>query len=103
MIGTDIDSGLDWFCEHVLRSKTPDNYEFKQDNIYNPKVNVMLTAVVFFGACGSLSDAIMDFAIRLNSLYLICRTCCHENPFRAIDMISKSETSLVLSLTYLSR
>ena len=79
VIGTDIDSRLNWFYEHILRSKTPDNYKFKQDNIFNPKVNIVPNDVLFFGACGSLSDAIMDFAIGSNCPYLICRTCCHEN------------------------
>ena len=36
-------------------------------------------AVVFFGACGSVSDGAMDYAIESNSPYLICRTCCHDN------------------------
>lgn len=37
------------------------------------------TAVVFFGACGSLSDGAMDYAIDSGAEYLMCRTCCHDN------------------------
>ncbi|MCF7958963.1 MAG: class I SAM-dependent methyltransferase [Phycisphaerae bacterium] len=79
VIGTDIDSRLHWLCKHVLRSRSPDNFEFIQDNIFNSKIRVMPAAVVFFGACGSLSDAAMDLAIRTNCPHLICRTCCPDN------------------------
>jgi len=77
VIGTDINPLFNWCYEDVV--KTPDNYEFQQDDIFNPKLKVIPTAVVFFGACGSVSDAAMDYAIESNSLYLVCRTCCHQN------------------------
>jgi len=79
VIGMDIDARFNWCYEHILRNKTPDNYEFRQDNIFNPIVEVMPTAVVFFGACGSVSDAAMDYAVGSNCPYLVCRTCCHDN------------------------
>ena len=39
----------------------------------------MPKAVVFFGACGSVSDAAMDYAVTSKTPYLVCRTCCHQN------------------------
>ncbi|MHC4639900.1 MAG: class I SAM-dependent methyltransferase [Planctomycetota bacterium] len=79
VIGTDIWPVSNWLYEHIPTGWTAENYEFKQDNIFEPKVQAMPTAVVFFGACGSLSDAAIDYAIESNCPYLICRTCCHEN------------------------
>ncbi|MBN1125949.1 MAG: hypothetical protein JXA82_13150 [Sedimentisphaerales bacterium] len=77
VIGTDIDPKWNWFYEKVLRKDNPANFEFVRDNIFVPRLNVQPTAVVFFGACGSVSDGAMDFAIKTGSRYLICRTCCH--------------------------
>jgi len=34
-------------------------------------------AVVSFGACASLSDAVMDYAIESHCPLLVCRACCH--------------------------
>ncbi len=79
VIATDIDPRFNWFYEHVLRRRNPDNYEFIQDDIFNPKLKVAPTAVVFFGACGSVSDGAIDYAIETNCPYLIYRTCCHDN------------------------
>jgi hypothetical protein len=79
VIATDIDPRFNWFYERVLRRKNPDNYEFVRDDIFNPKLEAAPAAVVFFGACGSISDGAMDYAINGKSPYLICRTCCHDN------------------------
>jgi len=79
VIGTDINPAFERFYEWLPWSKTPGNYEFRQDDIFDPKVEAIPRAVVFFGACGSLSDAAMDYAIRAKSPCLICRTCCHDN------------------------
>ena len=76
IIATDINPFFNSCYKHIC--KTPDNYEYRQDSIFNPKLEVRPTAVVFFGACGSVTDAAMDFAIDSNSPYLICRTCCHQ-------------------------
>jgi uncharacterized UPF0146 family protein len=76
IIATDINPGYNKFWKYFCR--TPANYEFRQDNIFNPKLKVWPSAVVFFGACGSVTDAAMDYAIELNSPYLFCRTCCHH-------------------------
>ncbi len=55
------------------------NYAFRQENIYSPNLKRMPTAVTFFGACGSVSDGCMDYALATQSPFLICRTCCHDN------------------------
>jgi len=79
VIATDLDPTGHWFYEHVLRCRIPANYEFRKDDLFNSQVDVAPTAVVFFGACGSLTDAAMDYAIQSNTPYLICRTCCYDN------------------------
>ena len=60
-------------------SKTLKNYQFLQENIYQPNLNRRPSIVVFFGACGSLTDASMQYTIDVNSPFLICRACCHDN------------------------
>jgi len=79
VIATDIDPKFNWVYERLPGIRNPDNYEFVKDNIFEPKVKVKPTVVVFFGACGSLSDGAIDYAITIKSPYLFCRTCCHEN------------------------
>jgi len=79
VIATDIDPRCNWIYEHLVPQRTPANYEFRRDNIFEPTVETKPAAVVFFGACGSLSDAAMDYALKSNARYLICRTCCHDN------------------------
>jgi len=77
VIGTDINPRFDRFYNRLPRSKTPSNYEFKKDDIFNPKVQGAPAAVVSFGACASLSDAAMDYAIGSHCPLLACRACCH--------------------------
>ena len=79
VIATDIDPAFNWLYERILRHRNPGNYRFVQDDIFNPRLKATPTAVVFFGACGSLSDGAIDYAIDTKCSYLICRTCCHEN------------------------
>jgi hypothetical protein len=41
----------------VLRlGRLPWNFTFVKDNIFAPRFEVQPTAVVFFGACGAVSD-----------------------------------------------
>lgn len=79
VIATDIFPWSNWLYEQVTLRRNPGSYEFHQDDIFEPKVQARPAAVVFFGACGSLSDAAMDYAIKSNCPYLMCRTCCHDN------------------------
>jgi hypothetical protein len=55
------------------------NYRFVRESIFEPDLERRPAAVVFFGACGCVTDGCMDYAIAVNSPYLICRSCCHEN------------------------
>jgi hypothetical protein len=57
----------------------PDNYSFVKDNIFSPQLDVAPTAVVFFGACGSVTDGAIDYGIGSRAKYLMFRTCCHDN------------------------
>ena len=79
VVGTDIFPLWNRIYRVFSRKRDPDNFEFVQDNIFNPRLNVTPMAVVFFGACGSVSDSAIDYAIRSHSPYLMCRTCCHDN------------------------
>ncbi|UCC28761.1 MAG: hypothetical protein JSU86_11225 [Phycisphaerales bacterium] len=79
VIGTDIDPNWNRLYERVRGGRNPENFQFIRDNIFDPQLDVRPTAVVFFGACGSVSDGIIDYAIDSHSAYLMCRTCCHDN------------------------
>jgi hypothetical protein len=79
VIATDIDPTPNRLYGHVPTCRTPDNYEFRRDDIFDPKLKATPTAVVFFGACGSVSDGAIDYAIKWSCPYLMCRTCCHDN------------------------
>jgi hypothetical protein len=59
--------------------RLPENFTFVEDNIFSPHLDAQPTAVVFFGACGSLSDAALDYAVTSGAKHVMCRTCCHEN------------------------
>jgi hypothetical protein len=64
----------------ILRlGNLPGNFAFSKDSIFAPQLNVQPTAVVFFGACGALSDGALDYAITSGAKYVMCRTCCHDN------------------------
>ena len=79
VIGTDIFPPSNWIYQHLSWNRDPKNHSFVKDNIFAPRLAAHPTAVVFFGACGSVSDAAIDYAIRSNSPFLLCRTCCHDN------------------------
>jgi hypothetical protein len=79
IVGTDIQPAWHWFYRLIRGFHFPDNYSFVRDNIFSPKLDVRPTAVVFFGACGSVTDGAMDYAINSGARYLVCRTCCHDN------------------------
>ncbi|UCC31301.1 MAG: hypothetical protein JSU86_03310, partial [Phycisphaerales bacterium] len=81
VLGTDIDPRWDRLYRVVLfwKYRQLKNYRFVRENIYDPNPERHPAAVVFFGACGSVTDGCMDYAIALNSPFLICRSCCHDN------------------------
>ena len=47
IIATDINPRFNSFWKHFC--KTSANYEYRQDSIFNPKLNVRPSAIVFFG------------------------------------------------------
>ncbi len=70
-------------------SKPPENYRFLPGNIYKPNLNRRPYIVVFFGACGSLTDASMQYAIDVNSPFIICRSCCHDNTGGNTELVKR--------------
>jgi hypothetical protein len=79
VVGTDIDPRWNRLYRFVRGFRLPENYSFVKDDIFAPLLDVQPTAVVFFGACGAVSDAAQDYAINSQARYLMCRTCCHDN------------------------
>ena len=81
VVGTDIDPRWNrvyrfacfWEYRHLK------NFRFVRESIFKPDLNRHPAAVIFFGACGSVTDACMDYALAVNSPFLICRSCCHDN------------------------
>jgi hypothetical protein len=81
VIGTDIDHRGDrlYRIVHPLFYRGLDNYEFVREDIYEPDLTRRPAAVIFFGACGSVTDGSMDYALATKAPFLICRSCCHDN------------------------
>jgi hypothetical protein len=79
VIGADIDPRWDRIHRLARGNRLPRNYTFVEDDVFASRLEVRPTAVIFFGACGSVSDGAMDYAVDAGAEYLICRTCCHDN------------------------
>ncbi len=81
VVGTDIDPRFNRLYRLVDWWKYPNlkNYSFVRENIFEPDLERRPVAVTFFGACGSVTDGCMDYAIGVKSPFLICRSCCHDN------------------------
>jgi hypothetical protein len=79
VIGTDIDPRCFQMYRTLRLGSLPGNFTFAKDNIFAPRLEVKPTAVVFFGACGAVSDGALDYAIASGARYVMCRTCCHDN------------------------
>lgn len=81
VIASDINPWFFRLYRGLHLGRIPKNCEFRREDIFHPsrKDHAVPAAVVFFGACGSLSDAAMDYALRVRASYLFCRTCCHDN------------------------
>jgi len=79
VIGTDIYPRSFQTYRVLKLGSLPGNFAFVKDNIFTPRLDIPPTAVVFFGACGALSDAALDYAIASGAKYVMCRTCCHDN------------------------
>ena len=87
VVATDIDprpnAVFSFFRENMK------NYRFLPENIYQPNLNRRPYIIVFFGACGSLTDASMQYAIDVNSPFLICRSCCHDNTGGNMELVKR--------------
>jgi len=79
VLATDLERRWDLWYRRFNRNRTPANYECRKDDVFEPRVRADPTAVVFFGACGAVSDGAIDYAVDAGARYLICRTCCHDN------------------------
>jgi hypothetical protein len=79
VVASDIDPRWERMSRWLWKWRPPGNYTFVQDNTFAPRLRIRPTVVVFFGACGSLSDGAMDYAIDSGAEYVVCRTCCHDN------------------------
>ena len=78
VIGTDIDARWQALYRFLCK-KSQNNFRFVRESVFEPDLRRRPVAVVFFGACGSLSDAAIDYGVEIESPFLIFRTCCHEN------------------------
>lgn len=92
VMATDIRAEMDRVYRYLPLTKTPKNFTFQPEDIFEPTLVSHATAVVFFGACGSLSDAAMDYALQAGARFLICRTCCHENIAGNTEMVKRFNT-----------
>jgi len=79
VIATDIYQRCFQMYRALRLGSLPGNFTFVKDNIFAPRLDVQPTAVVFFGACGAVSDGALDYAIASGAKYVMCRTCCHDN------------------------
>jgi hypothetical protein len=79
VIGADIDPRWHWMYRLLRLGLLPRNFSFVRDNIFAPQLEADPTAVVFFGACGAVSDGALDYAIASGARHVMCRTCCHDN------------------------
>ena len=89
VIGSDINEDWNKIYRLMKMSNLPKNYSFLKDDIFETQLNVQPTAVVFFGACGSVSDCALDYTIDSGAKYLMCRTCCHDNIGGNISIIKR--------------
>ena len=88
IIGTDIDSRWEVFYRRVCM-KSQRNFRFVQESVFDPDLERRPLAVVFFGACGSVSDGAIDYGIAIESPFLIFRTCCHDNISGNVETVKR--------------
>ncbi len=81
VIGSDIEPK--WNRRYQLvnfwRYRNLTNYRFAREDIFNPDLQRRPATVAFWGACGSVTDGCMDYAVATETPLLICRSCCHDN------------------------
>jgi len=81
VIATDIDPNWDRLYRAACfwRYRGLKNYRFVRENVFEARSWPRPAAVTFFGACGSVTDGCMDYAIDSGAALLVCRSCCHDN------------------------
>lgn len=81
IIGTDIEPAWNRLYRAAAWWKNAGltNFRFVRESTFDPDLRRRPAAVVFFGACGSVTDGCMDYAVRTAAPFLICRSCCHDN------------------------
>jgi len=91
VIGTDVDHRGDRLYPYTYfwKYRGLSNYRFVKESVYEPDLRRRPAAVIFFGACGSVTDGSMDYAIATESPFLICRSCCHDNIGGNTDMVRR--------------
>ena len=92
VLGTDIFSL--WYrlyrCTCFWRFFGLGNFRFVRENIFRPDLQRSPAAVAFWGACGSVTDGCMDYAIATAAPFLICRSCCHDNIGGNTEVVKRS-------------
>lgn len=82
VIATDIDPRGDRLYTKLWRWRgRPEqpNFTFRTESVFDPDRSRRADAVVFFGACGALTDASLAYGLDIAAPFLICRSCCHDN------------------------
>lgn len=59
--------------------RPPSNFRFDVQSVYDIEPARAPLAVVFFGGCGSMTDAAFRLAVGSHARYIVGRACCHEN------------------------
>ncbi len=91
VVATDIDPTWDRAYRIVCfwKYRRSNNYSFVQEDVFESTAQRRPAAVTFYGACGSVTDGCMDYAINSESPILICRSCCHENIAGNLDIVRR--------------
>jgi len=81
VVASDIDATWNRWYSTLFRIThgTQRNYTFSRESVFSPTHGLRPRAVVFFGACGGLTDAALDYAVGEAVPLIMCRACCHEN------------------------
>ncbi|MBU0639506.1 MAG: hypothetical protein KKB50_11625 [Planctomycetes bacterium] len=91
VVGTDIDplAGRLHRLVTIWQGHPPPNYRFERENVFEPDRARRPTVVTFFGACGSVTDGCLDYAIAAQAPLLVCRSCCHDNIGGNTDIVRR--------------
>ena len=91
VVATDIDPTWDRLYRIACswRHRGLKNYTFVREDVFEANVERRPAAVTFFGACGSVTDGCMDYAITSEAPLLICRSCCHDNIAANLDIVRR--------------